>query len=332
MEAEPVRVAVVGAGFWGRNHVRVLTELKGCEVTAVCDVDLVRAKEVARRFRVERYLTDYRELLRDGDVDAVTVCTPSTTHARIAVDFLSSGKHVLVEKPMASSVREALEVVEAQRSSGTKVMVGHIERFNPAVVRAMREIGSGTIGEPLLIYGRRIGPWPERIGDVGVVHDTTIHDIDLAYCVFGSPPSGVFAVGGSLIHAKEDHVQVTLRFDTGRSAVLESNWLTPRKKREMYITGTQGVIRLEFLTREVVIEKSEGSYSPMVEQTEPLRAELEAFVRSVAEGKEPVPNHLDGLISVAVADAVLLSIRNGRVVGLEEFLDEHGVSLKSLRP
>ncbi|MCS6788044.1 MAG: Gfo/Idh/MocA family oxidoreductase, partial [Aigarchaeota archaeon] len=112
MEAEPVRVAVVGAGFWGRNHVRVLTELKGCEVTAVCDVDLVRAKEVARRFRVERYLTDYRDLVNDDDLDAVTVCTPSTSHARITIDFLSSGKHVLIEKPMASNLSEALDVVD----------------------------------------------------------------------------------------------------------------------------------------------------------------------------------------------------------------------------
>ncbi|MCS7095286.1 MAG: Gfo/Idh/MocA family oxidoreductase [Thaumarchaeota archaeon] len=326
MDREPVRIAVIGAGFWGRNHVRVLSELQGCEVVAICDVDLARAKEVSRRFKVERYLTDYRDLVND-DVDAVTVCTPSTSHARITIDFLLSGKHVLIEKPMASNLGEALDVVDASKSSKGKVMVGHIERFNPAVARALTELEAGAIGDPLLIYGRRIGPWPERIGDVGVVHDTTIHDIDLAYCVFGSPPESIYAVGGSLIHTKEDHVQVTLTFNSGRSAVLESNWLTPRKKREMYVTGTQGVIRLEFLTREVVIEKSGGSYSPMVEQREPLRVELEEFVKSISEGKELTPNQIDGLISVAVADAVLLSLRTKRVVRFESFLNEHGVQL-----
>jgi len=327
---ERVRVAVIGAGFWGRNHVRVLTELDGCEVVAVCDIDLDRAKRVAQAFGVPRYTADYRELCEDDSVDAVTVCTPSTTHARMAVDFVSSGKDVLVEKPMASNLEEALWMADEIRSSGRSVMVGFIERFNPAVQKAVEMLRQRRIGDPILIYGRRIGPWPERIGDVGVIHDTAIHDIDLSVHLFGGLPRSVFAVGGSVIHTKEDHVQSTLDFGGGRSAMIEANWLTPRKKREMFVTGTEGVLSIEFLRREVVLEKADGSYSPVVEQREPLKVELENFVRSIATGSPPSPDYRDGLISTAIAEAILLSIRRGRTVHLDELvsLRELGVDVR----
>jgi len=324
---EKVNLAVIGAGFWGKNHVRVLSELEGCEVVAVCDVDLERAKRVATAFRVPRYTDDYRELCGDESIDAVTVCTPSTTHARITVDFVAAGKDVLVEKPMASNLEEALWMVDEVRSSGRKVMVGFIERFNPALVKAVEMLREGKIGDPILIYGRRIGPWPERIGDVGVVHDTAIHDIDLSVHVFGTVPRSVFAVGGSVVHTKEDHVQSTLDFGGGRSAMIEANWLTPRKKREMFVTGTEGVLSVEFLRKEVVLEKADGTYSPTVEQREPLRAELEHFVGAVSRGDPPSPDHLDGLVSITIAEAVLQSIRKGRTVFIEELVDLKGLGI-----
>ncbi len=322
-----VKIAVIGAGFWGKNHVRVLSELEGCEVVAVCDIDLERAKRVAAAFGVPRFTADYRELCDDDSIDAVTVCTPSTTHAKITVDFVSAGKDVLVEKPMASSLEEALWMVDEIRSSGRRVMVGFIERFNPALVKAVEMLREGRIGHPILIYGRRIGPWPERIGDVGVVHDTAIHDIDLSVHIFGALPRTVFAVGGSVIHTKEDHVQSTLDFGRGRSAMIEANWLTPRKKREMFVTGTEGVLSIEFLRKEVVLEKADGTYSPTVDQKEPLRAELEHFVRAVSRGDAPSPNHMDGLVSVVIAETILQSIRRGRTVHLEELVDLKGLGI-----
>jgi UDP-N-acetylglucosamine 3-dehydrogenase len=327
---ERVNLAVIGAGFWGKNHVRVFSELDGCEVVAVCDVDLERAKSVATAFRVPRYTSDYRELCDDESIDAVTVCTPSTTHARITVDFVAAGKDVLVEKPMASNLEEALRMVDEIRSSGRKVMVGFIERFNPALVRAVQLLREGRIGDPILIYGRRIGPWPERIGDVGVVHDTAIHDIDLSCHIFGALPRSVFAVGGSVIHTKEDHVQSTLDFGGGRSAMIEANWLTPRKKREMFVTGTEGVLSIEFLKKEVTLEKADGIYSPTVEQREPLRAELEHFVGAVSKGDAPSPDHLDGLVSIAIAEAIVQSIRRGRTVFLEELVDLRELGIRTL--
>jgi UDP-N-acetylglucosamine 3-dehydrogenase len=209
-------------------------------------------------------------------------------------------------------------------------MVGFIERFNPALVRAVQLLREGRIGDPILIYGRRIGPWPERIGDVGVVHDTAIHDIDFSCHIFGALPRSVFAVGGSVIHTKEDHVQSTLDFGGGRSAMIEANWLTPRKKREMFVTGTEGVLSIEFLKKEVTLEKADGIYSPTVEQREPLRAELEHFVDAVSKGDAPSPDHLDGLVSIAIAEAIIQSIRRGRTVFLEELVDLKELGIRTV--
>jgi len=316
-----VRVAVVGAGFWGRNHIRVLSELDSCELVAVCDVQYERAETLARRYHIENYLTDFDELMDRVEPDAVTICTPSTTHAGLAVKAIERGVAVLIEKPMAANSREAAKVLHAAGDSGSVVMVGFIERFNPVVKLAKQLLEEGEIGGVILSYSRRIGWWPERIGDVGVVKDTAIHDIDLTTYLFNSDPEQIYAIGGSLRHSYEDHVQAVLMFGESRSALIEANWLTPRKKREMTITGENGVVGLRFIEQEIVVEKADGVKIPMIKYQEPLRLELEYFITCVKKRIPPSPGVVEGFRASLMADAIIESMQRRRQVILEEYSD-----------
>lgn len=309
-------VGVVGVGSWGRNHVRVLRAL-GVNVAAVCDVNEERARNVAREYGVERYYTSIDVMLSRENLDAVTICTPSITHADCAVKALEIGLHTFVEKPLASSLDGCIRIIDAMRSGGGIVMTGFIERFNPAVRKAVELLETDEIGEILMIHGRRIGWWPERIGDVGVVKDTAIHDIDLTRFILKEDPTHVYARGGRVFHKLEDHVQAILSFENGlKAAFIEANWLTPRKKREMAITGSSGVISIKFLTQEVSLEKADMVIEPIVRQEEPLKIELQHFMECVSSGTRPLADAFDGLKAVAIAEAILESIETGRVVEL----------------
>ncbi len=314
-----IRVAVVGAGFWGSNHVRVLSELDSCEVIAVCDVKYERAGFLARKYHIENYLTDFDELLNRFEPEAITLCTPSTTHAELAVKAIERGVDVLIEKPMASDSREAAKVLHASEDSDSIIMVGFIERFNPVVKMAKHLLEKGEIGDVILSYSRRIGWWPERIGDVGVVKDTAIHDIDLTTYLFNSEPKQIYAIGGSLRHSHEDHVQAVLVFDESRSALIEANWLTPRKKREMTITGESGVIGLKFIEQELVVEKADSVKIPIVKYQEPLRLELEYFISCVKNRINPSPGVEEGFKASLISDAIIESMQRRREINLEEY-------------
>ncbi len=322
---------MIGAGFWGRNHARVLSEIPSVELCAVVDVEAQRAEQVARRYNIPNVYTDYRKILQGGEVDAVSICTPTITHAEIALDCIRDGVAVLVEKPMAANLKEAIEIYDTVKSCGGKLMVGFIERFNAAVQYMLSALSDGVIGTPLTIAARRIGPWPERIGDVGVVKDVAIHDIDLTHYFFGSTPLQIYATGGALRHSYEDYVQALMYFDEVRSASVEANWLSSKKKRDMRITGTEGVAHIEFLTGEVIIEKPDYSISPTINYVEPLKSELTYFVEQLRASRELVPGPREGLLSLAVAEAILNSMKSRRTVSLEQVLAEWGISGKEAK-
>jgi len=327
-----IRVAVIGAGFWGRNHARVFSEINDVELCAVVDIDVERAKQLAKRFNVPEVYGDYRRLLERGGLDAAVVCTPTATHAEIVLECLKAGCATLVEKPMASNLREAVEILDAVKSYGGRLMVGFIERFNPAVRYLYSRLLEGLIGSPIMISARRIGPWPQRISDAGVVKDVSVHDIDLTHFFFGSVPIHLYATGGAFRHTYEDYVQALLFFDDARSASLEASWISPRKKREMRIVGTDGAAHLEFLTGAVTIEKQDITYSPVIEYVEPLRSELAFFVESLHMSRRLEPGPIEGLLTLAVAEAILSSMRRRRVVTIDEVLDEWGVNKSELGP
>ncbi|MBS7656932.1 Gfo/Idh/MocA family oxidoreductase [Candidatus Bathyarchaeota archaeon] len=309
-----LRVAVVGVGFWGRNHVRVLSELPNVELRAICDVDQQKTKMIAEKYGLNAY-TDSSKLYKNEDIDAVTLCVWSTRLSKEALIALRAGKHVLVEKPMAKSSVEAKKIIELANSKNLLLTVGFIERFNPAVRRLKEAIAEGKIGTPVSVTIRRVTKWPERIGDVGVVKDTAIHDIDMARFIFDEDPISVYARAGNLRHTKfEDYAQIMLSFSNGKSAFLEANWLTPYKIRKLTITGSEAIINLDYITQEMTIETLGQTLTPRYEVEEPLKLELKHFVECVQNEKKPLVTGIDGFKAIKIAEAALKSAISGRLI------------------
>jgi UDP-N-acetylglucosamine 3-dehydrogenase len=309
-------VAVIGVGFWGKNHVRVFSELPETQLIGVCDVDVEKAKAIAGQYGVEAY-SDSRKLLKRKEVEAVSICTWTTTHAVEAMRVLRAGKHVLVEKPIASTIREARKIVDFAEQRDRRLMVGFIERFNPSVQRAKDMLRKGKIGELVSATAKRVSQWPERIGDVGVVKDYAIHEIDIMRKIFEEDPTKVYAMAGNLKHTKfEDYAQIMLTFKHGKTAFIEANWLTPDKIRRLTLTGSDAILSLNYLTQEVSIENLARTLKPRYEWKEPLKLELQHFVRSLLKDKEPEVTGMDGLKALIIAEAALKSSENGSAVRL----------------
>lgn len=312
-----LNVAVIGCGSWGRNHVRVYNDLDNVTLVAVADLDRDVSRRLGERYMVDWY-TDANKVLERIDVEAVSICTPTITHAEIALKAIETGKHVLVEKPMTNTIEEAKSLIKASRARGLYLSVGFVERFNPAVEEAMRIISRGEIGEVILAHTRRVSRRPLRIGDVGVIKDLAIHDVDVTNQLFDSEAEIVFASAGSLSHSFEDYANIIICYDRKRSAFIETNWLTPRKVRSLTITGTEGLVNVEYITQQVVVENNERLYQPFLEYQEPLKRELESFVNSILRDEQPQAKGEDGLKALKLCEAAIESAKNRKQVIMRE--------------
>ncbi|MEM2098859.1 MAG: Gfo/Idh/MocA family oxidoreductase [Candidatus Bathyarchaeia archaeon] len=309
-------VAVIGTGFWGKNHARIYKELPSTELVAICDVNPERAKSIATQFGVKAY-TNSARMLKNENIDAVSVCTWSTNLAKEALKALNAGKHVLVEKPMATTVKQAEKLRAVAEEQGVLLSVGFLMRFIPGLQRIREAVAKREIGVLVCISAKRVSQWPERIGDVGVVKDTAIHDIDVVRFVSGDEPIAVYAKTGSMRHRKfEDYAQVMLTFEDGKTAFIESNWLTPYKTRSLIVTGSDAIMRLDYITQELWIESEKQTLQPRLEWKEPLRLELQHFADCVSENKVPLVTAVDGIRALQIAEAALVSSAKGKVVKL----------------
>jgi len=317
---EELKVAVVGIGFWGKNHVRVLNELPGVKVVAVCDTSPEKAKAVAEKYEA-RFYTDSREMYDKEEIDAVTICVWSTTLAKEAIKALKAEKHVLVEKPMASSAKEARRILKLAKEKDRHLTVGFIERFNPAVQRFKSLIDKGEIGSIVSATAKRVSRWPERIGDVGVVKDTAIHDIDIMRYIFEEDPIAIYANAGNLKHKRfEDYAQIMLTFSDGRTAFVEANWLTPYKTRKLVVTGSKAIISLDYITQEMSIETEGQTITPREEWKEPLKLELQHFTECILKDRKPLVTGMDGLKALQIAEAALKSAAKCSIIKLRSAL------------
>ena len=310
-----LRVAVIGTGFWGKNQARVFSQLTQAKLMCVCDANPTTAAAIGSQFKVES-TTDLDNVLSRKDIDAVTICTPTITHRDIATRALEAGKHVLVEKPMTNTAAEGLELLSLAKTKGLRIMPGHIERFNPAVTYLKSLVDERALGNIMLLLARRVGRWPERIGDVGVVRDTAIHDIDLARYIFADEVSAVYAQIGSLRHSKEDYAEIMLQFSKGGTAFIDANWLTPQKTRTMVVTGSDATAELDYITQQVSIENSERTITPNLDIKEPLTLELTHFAESILNEHPFSVNGIDGLRAVEICEAVLTSGTAGKTMTL----------------
>jgi len=313
-----IGVAVIGVGFWGRNHARVYSELEETELLAVCDIDTEKAKNVAKQFGVKAY-TETEKMLKREDIEAVSVCTWSTSLAKETMKALKAGKHVLVEKPMAANPKQAEALIKTAEKEELHLSVGFLMRFIPGVQYMKRAIEDKKIGELVCATAKRVSEWPERIGDIGVVKDLAIHDIDIARYLFGGDPIAVYAKTGNMKHKLfEDYAHIMLTFEGDKNAFIEANWLTPYKTRTLVVTGSQAIMKLDYITQELTIEDAKETVQPRIPWQEPLKLELQHFVNCVLGREKPVITGFDGLRALKIAEAALKSSKTGRLVKLTE--------------
>lgn len=308
------KIAVVGTGGWGKNHLRVFHDLG--MLTCLCDVDAERAAQWAHKYDCKAY-TSVDKMLESERLDAVTVCVPTTLHFEVASKVLKKRINTFVEKPMTANSTDGKKLVELAKDSGVFLTVGFIERFNQAVVEAKKAIKEKVLGEPLLLEFHRENKWTGNITDVGIVADTTVHDIDTARWLFDEEPKLVFARLGNVISEKrEDFAALTLGFQGMKTAFVVSNWVTPKRSRQLTIVCTQGVISLDFVTQETRFDDAKGTTIPRREFKEPLMAEMIAFADSLNSGRQPLVRPTDGLNNTIIAEAALASNASGTPIYL----------------
>jgi UDP-N-acetylglucosamine 3-dehydrogenase len=316
-EMRKLGAAVIGTGFWGKNHTRVYGELDSTELVAVCDVNRERAKAMADQYGVKAYTSSSR-MLKNEAIEVVSVCTWSTKLAKEALKALNAGKHVLVEKPMATNTKQAEKLLAVAEKNGLHLTVGFLMRFIPGLQHIREAVENKKLGELVCATAKRVSQWPERIGDVGVVKDTAIHDIDVMRYVSGEDPISVYAKTGSMRHRRfEDYAQIMLTYEDEKSAFIESNWITPYKTRILTVTGSEAIMRLDYITQELWIEDAKENLQPRFPWREPLKLELQHFADCVLKKKKPVITGVDGLKALKIAEAALKSSAKNKAIKLE---------------
>jgi UDP-N-acetylglucosamine 3-dehydrogenase len=301
-----VKVGVVGLGVMGQHHARMYAQL-GCEFVGVADADIDKARTVGEHYSVP-YYADHRELV--SRVDAVSIVVPTSLHRKVAIDFLGKGVHCLVEKPIASRLEDAEEMQRVAQATGAKLAVGHIERFNPAVIRLKEIINEGILGEIMIISTRRVGPFARRIRDVGIIVDSASHDIDVARYLVGKEPTTTFARSGRLMHAtQEDHAVIVLDFGSSMASI-EVNWFTPHKVRSLVATGSMGIAYLDYIEQRLTIHHWGKEWNVPILKTEPLKLELKHFLRCAENGEEPLVNGREG---TRVLELCLAAAKQGKL-------------------
>jgi predicted dehydrogenase len=334
-----ISFGVAGLGF-GANHARVLSQMDGVRLAAVCDSDPSRLEGVTKTAATKSY-PNARAMLAGERLDAVVVAVPAGLHEEVALAAMEAGCAVLVEKPLAPSLAAGRRLVQSAAAAGVPLMAGHIERFNPAVQEAARRVQAGEIGRVLQITARRAGALRTPPADVNVIHDSALHDIDAARLIAGAEVAEVYAAGLSgLVTSSENGICGVLRFEAAGGlatmATLEVNWLSPRRLRDLAILGEHGLLVLDYAAQTLDSYKAPrvrsgpvkdwaDSRSPAtpdalrlpVEPREQLVSELEAFVAALRSGAPMPVSSRDALAALAVADALTQSARTGRPVAPE---------------
>jgi UDP-N-acetylglucosamine 3-dehydrogenase len=312
-----LKCAVIGAGWFGRAHCRVYKDLPNAQLVAVADSDYSHSSEVAKLYGCKAY-NDFHEMLEKEKPDAVSVVISPQNLSRVGsevADYNVGG--VLIEKPVATNLRELNELSAKSRKKDALVMPGFIELFNPCVERIQEAINkNGEIGQPYVASSRRIGRNPKREWEIGVLLDLGIHEISVLRRLFGSARR-VFCQTKTFTGGKtEDFANILIEFENGVLGIVETNWITPIGIRNMMVTGSEGSVEIDYITQELRTINKERTVKPHFVFEEPLRRELKAFLEAVEQGKEPPVNLKDAEESLRVAFAALDSSKRMEIVNL----------------
>ena len=313
-----VNVGVIGVGAMGYNHARVYYKLEEANLVAVSDVSERTLNKVAKKYDAQGF-TDYEDLLKDPEIEVVIVCVPTTFHHDVVMEAIKHGKHVLVEKPIAFTLKEAEDMIAAAKEAGVILATGHVERFNPAVQKAKELIDNDVIGDIVSASAKRVGPFPPRIKDVGVTIDLAIHDLDVMNYLFDEDVIQVYGTMNSILEKCEfeDHAEIMINFKNESTGILEVNWLTPYKRRQIEITGTDGIISVDYIEQSIDVY---GKFAQDIDikHEEPLKEELRSFLNAVVNGTEPEITGEDGLKALKMVIAATKSSREHKPISFDE--------------
>ena len=309
-----MKVVQIGVGGWGKNHLRVLSELG--VLSAICDTNSQRVEEIGKKYSVN-FHNSFESLLEHEEFDAALVCTPTFTHSDITKRLIENKKHVFVEKPMTYLSEDGQNLIDAAKRNNVILTCGYIERFNPAVASVKDFLKSQKYGDLIRLEFYREHRMPQHIKDVGVIYDTSVHDIDTAMWLFDETPEIVFAIAGKINHEHEDFATITLGFKDNKTATISSNWITPIRVRNFNAVCTEARIFSDFITQEIRIETDNGTENPKNEKAEPLSLEIKNFLDAI-DGKDDLLVKPEQAVNVTkIAEAALLSSQRGTPIYLD---------------
>ncbi|KKR78286.1 MAG: Oxidoreductase domain protein [Candidatus Curtissbacteria bacterium GW2011_GWA1_40_9] len=324
-----VNIAVIGIGYMGRNHIKILSSLPDVNLIAVCDVDQEKTQKIARQYKVRGY-TNYTKLLENEKLDAITICMPTPLHYKTATECIKRKLVTFIEKPICETLTEAKKLTKLAKVSHTPMMIGHIERFNPVVNEIKLRIKSGEIGKIIKIHTQRFSPPVMSQNNVSVVIDLATHDIDVMQYLLGEPIVRLYAEGLTKFHKKEDLMSALLRFKSGTIGLLEVSWLHPIKARNLTILGENGMYSANYLTQELQFSRQSShvytnteNYFPFTgadvvkvafQAQEPLYIELRAFINAILFKKRMPVTGEDGLHALEIAERIIKSANTNNII------------------
>ncbi len=342
----PLRAGVVGLGMMGRNHVRVWDEsIDGVQLVAVADPDPAAVERATTGRRAHGY-EDPLRMFAEEELDLVSIVAPTSLHLPVTLAALGAGANVLVEKPIAATREEATSMIEAAATAGRMLTVGHIERFNPAIRELHRRLDAGELGRIFQISATRLGPFPARIRDVGVVVDLAPHDLDVMRYLVASEPIRIYAEAERRIHTDhEDLFNGIIKFENGVVGILNINWLTATKRRTLTVTGERGFYVADYIDQNLIFyanpdagqtwenrgaddfgtkitSVAEGEMTRhSIRRAEPLAIELDEFARAVRDGDPPPVDPHEAMVALLLARKMVESALTGRVIAGAELAE-----------
>lgn len=334
------RIGIIGCGYWGPNHVRNFNAAAGCSVAAVADLDRARLSKISENFPNVALHSDYKKILSDPDIDAVVIATPTSTHYKVVREALLAGKHVLCEKPLCETGAEGQELVDLAEAGGLVLMVGHVFLFNGAVEQLKNLVKSEELGRTYYLSSVRTNLGPIR-NDVNAAYDLAAHDISIFNWILEDEPVSISATGASYLRPGiEDVVFISLRYRDNVYASIQASWLNPKKVRYLTLVGSKKMVTwddMEMSTPIAVYDqgaKTQQEYNdfgeflrismwngdvhlPRIQMEEPLKAQSNAFLRSIRRKEASRSCGRFGLGVVKTLEAIRESLRlNGAPVPL----------------
>lgn len=332
-----LNVGVIGIGSMGQNHARVYSEI--ANLLAIADPNKKAASVIKKRFNINAF-NDYKELLEQDDIDAVSIATPTSTHCEIGLEAIKAGKHVLVEKPFASTIKQGEQLIEAAEKENVVLAVGQIERHNPVVRFTKDMLKNKKFGDLISISSRRVSSYPPRIRDVGVILDLGIHDIDVLRYLVGHKILSVYSLAGITQNNNngkfEDHANILLEFKGENfeiSGFVEVNWLTPMKVRKVSLTCSKNTVEFDYINQSLEVSSStmiDFDISNLyqipqkyeiqrisIKPEEPLKNELMDFLNSIKTSKPPLVDGKEGLETLRIAHAAEESYKKKKKINLD---------------